>query len=183
MSFLLARKVAMTQLWVDDAVVPVTELKVPAITVSQIKAMDKDGYTAVQVNDGKVKREFRTDDTSTFEVGAAVSLDQFQEGDKIKIAAYSKGRGFQGVVKRHGFAGVGMASHGQKNRQRHPGSIGSTAPQRVVPGRKMAGRMGNERNTISGIKIIKIDAENGALFIKGAVPGARGALVEIRDNR
>ncbi len=183
MSFLLARKVAMTQLWVGDSVVPVTELKVPAIVVSQIKNVDKDGYVAIQLNDGKVKREFRLDDASAYEVGASVSIDQFQEGDEVKIAGYSKGRGFQGVVKRHGFHGVGMASHGQKNRQRHPGSIGSTAPQRVVPGRKMAGRMGTERNTISGMQVVKVDAENGALFLKGAVPGARGALIEIRKNR
>lgn len=182
MSFLLARKVEMTQVWDGDSVVSVTRLSVPDLTVSQIRTVEKDGYSAIQLNEGMRKREFRTDDTSAYEAGASVSLDAFQPGDKVKIAGYSKGRGFQGVVKRHGFHGVGMASHGQKNRQRHPGSIGSTAPQRVVPGRKMAGRMGNERNTIKGIKIVSVDAEGRFILVKGAVPGARGALIEIRKD-
>lgn len=177
MSFLLARKVEMTQIWDGNTVVPVTRLEVPETTVSQVRTADKDGYVAVQLAAGKTKREFRVEDASTYEVGASVALDAFQAGDKVKVTGYSKGRGFQGVVKRHGFGGVGMASHGQKNRQRHPGSIGSTAPQRVVPGRKMAGRMGNERNTIKGIKVVQVDAEGGAIFVKGAVPGARGALI------
>lgn len=179
MSFLLARKVEMTQIWDGDSVTPVTRLDVPETLVSQIRTADKDGYSAVQLAAGKTKREFRIDDTSTYEVGASVPLEDFQPGDIVKITAYSKGRGFQGVVKRHGFAGVGMASHGQKNRQRHPGSIGSTAPQRVVPGRKMAGRMGNERNTVKGMRVVKVDAEDRAIYLKGAIPGARGALTLI----
>lgn len=182
MSFLLARKVEMTQIWEDGSVTPVTRLSVPEITVSQIRTVEKDGYSAVQINDGSFKREIRMDDTSAFEVGASVSIDTFQPGELVKIAGYSKGRGFQGVVKRHGFHGVGMASHGQKNRQRHPGSIGSTAPQRVVPGRKMAGRMGNERNTIKGMRIVQIDADGRFIYVKGAVPGARNALLEIYKN-
>lgn len=185
MSFLLARKVEMTQIWEGNSVTPVTKVAVPMVTVSQIRTADKDGYVAVQVEESKMKtkREFRIDDASTFEVGADMSLEEFKPGDIVKIAGYSKGRGFQGVVKRHGFAGVGMASHGQKNRQRHPGSIGSTAPQRVVPGRKMAGRMGNERNTISGMRIVEVDAENRFIYVKGAVPGARNALLEIRKQK
>lgn len=179
MSFLLARKVEMTQIWEGDSVTPVTRLDVPETVVSQIRSMDKDGYVAVQVAAGKTKREFRMDDASTYEVGASVPLEDFKAGDLVKVTAYSKGRGFQGVVKRHGFAGVGMASHGQKNRQRHPGSIGSTAPQRVVPGRKMAGRMGNERNTIKGLRVVQVDADGRAIYVKGAVPGARGALTLI----
>lgn len=179
MSFLLARKVEMTQIWEGDSVTPVTRLSVPETVVSQIRTADKDGYVAVQIAAGKTKREFRVDDASTYEVGAPVSLEDFQPGDKVRITAYSKGRGFQGVVKRHGFAGVGMASHGQKNRQRHPGSIGSTAPQRVVPGRKMAGRMGNERNTVLGLRVVKVDMDERAIYLKGAIPGARGALTLI----
>lgn len=179
MSFLLARKVEMTQIWEGDTVTAVTRLDVPETLVSQVRTADKDGYTAVQLAAGKTKREFRIDDASAYEVGAAVSIDDFQPGDKVKITAYSKGRGFQGVVKRHGFHGVGMASHGQKNRQRHPGSIGSTAPQRVVPGRKMAGRMGNERNTVQGLKVVKVDADSRAIYLKGAIPGARGSLTLI----
>jgi large subunit ribosomal protein L3 len=182
MSFLLARKVEMTQIWEGNSVTPVTKLAVPENVVSQVRTNDKDGYTAVQLNEGTRKREFRTDDTSTHEVGAVVSLEDFKPGDKLNISGYSKGRGFQGVVKRHGFSGVGMASHGQKNRQRAPGSIGSTAPQRVVPGRKMAGRMGNERNTIKGLRLVEVDAEGRFIYVKGAVPGARGALLEIRKG-
>jgi len=183
MSFLLARKVEMTQIWEGASVTPVTKIAVPELTVSQVRTADKDGYVAVQLHDGKsVKREFRMDDASAYEVGASVSMDDFKAGDTVKIAGYSKGRGFQGVVKRHGFAGVGMASHGQKNRQRHPGSIGSTAPQRVVPGRKMAGRMGNERNSIGGLRIVEIDTDGRFIYVKGAVPGARNALLEIRKQ-
>ncbi len=179
MSFLLARKVAMTQVWDGDKVTPVTRLDIPETAVSQVRTVEKDGYSAIQLVAGTTKREFRIEDASTYEVGAPVSLEEFKPGDKVKITGYSKGRGFQGVVKRHGFAGVGMASHGQKNRQRHPGSIGSTAPQRVVPGRKMAGRMGNERNTIKGLKVVEVDADGRFILIKGAVPGARGALILI----
>ena len=169
----------MTQVWEGNSVTPVTRLDVPETTVSQVRTADKDGYSAIQFDNGTRKREFRTDDASTYEVGASVSLDAFKPGDIVDVVGYSKGRGFQGVVKRHGFGGVGMASHGQKNRQRHPGSIGSTAPQRVVPGRKMAGRMGNERNTIKGLRVVRVDADARAIYVKGAVPGARGALIEV----
>ncbi len=112
-------------------------------------------------------------------VGDVIDVGQFEEGDKVKISGLSKGRGFQGVVKRHGFHG-GPKSHGQKDRLRAPGSIGSTGPQRVMPGKKMAGRMGQERIAIKNLKIIGIDKENNILSIKGAVPGMRGTILEIR---
>ncbi len=105
--------------------------------------------------------------------------DKLKDGDIVMVSGMSKGKGFQGVVKRHGFHG-GPKSHGQKNRLRAPGSIGSTAPQRVIKGRRMAGHMGNERVTVRGLKVAQIKSEEKLIFIKGAVPGARGGLVEIR---
>ena len=103
----------------------------------------------------------------------------FKEGDKVKVSGNSKGRGFQGVVKRHGFHG-GPKTHGQKNRHRAPGSIGSTAPQRVVPGRRMAGRMGNVRVTVKNLVVAEIDAKESTIMLGGAVPGTRGSKIEIR---
>jgi large subunit ribosomal protein L3 len=103
----------------------------------------------------------------------------FAEGDSVRVSGTTKGRGFQGVVKRHGFSG-GPKTHGQKNRFRAGGSIGSTAPQRVTPGRRMAGHMGNERVTLKNLKVVGVDKENGLMFLKGAVPGARGGLLEIQ---
>jgi len=103
----------------------------------------------------------------------------FKEGDKVKVSGNSKGRGFQGVVKRHGFHG-GPKTHGQKNRHRAPGSIGSTAPQRVVPGRRMAGRMGNVRVTVKNLVVAEIDAKESTIMLRGAVPGTRGSKIEIR---
>ncbi len=115
-------------------------------------------------------------------VGDVLDVSQFQEGEKIKVSGLSKGRGFQGVVKRHGFHG-GPKTHGQKDRLRAPGSIGATAPQRVMPGRKMAGRMGQERTTIKNSEIAEIDKENNVLMLKGAVPGMKGTLLEIRSTK
>ena len=108
-----------------------------------------------------------------------VSEPVLEIGDMVKVSGTSKGRGFQGVVKRHGFGG-GPKTHGQKNRHRAPGSIGSTAPQRVVPGRRMAGRMGGKRVTVKNLKVVKVDPENNLLAVKGAVPGKKGTLLEIR---
>ena len=113
-----------------------------------------------------------------FELGAEIKADIFAEGDMVKVSGLSIGRGFQGVVKRHGFAGA-PASHGTKHALRQPGSIGATFPERVPKGRRMAGRMGGERVTVRGLKIAKVDAENNILAIKGAVPGKRGTLLEI----
>jgi len=116
-------------------------------------------------------------------VGDEIKADVFGEGDRVKIAGVSKGKGFAGVVKRHHFGG-GPKSHGQKDRLRAPGSIGATFPERVPKGRRMAGRMGNERNTIRGLQVFKIDADKNILAIKGAVPGHRGTILEIRmDER
>ena len=119
-------------------------------------------------------------DAEKFTPGDEITVVTFQEGDKVRVSGLTKGRGFQGVVKRHGFAGVGGATHGQKNRQRHPGSIGSTAFQRVVKGRRMAGHMGTERVTVKNLAVAAVDAEKNIIYLRGAVPGMRGAILEIR---
>lgn len=210
MKFLLGKKLKMTQIWKNDKVVPVTLVQAGPVVVTQVRTKEKDGYEAVQVGFGTKKpknikkpqrgqfknlgnfqylREFRiksaTDNQQPavkYKVGDILDVSQFQEGDKVNVSGLSKGRGFQGVVKRHGFGG-GPKSHGQKDRLRAPGSIGATAPQRVMPGRKMAGRMGQERTTIKNLEIVGIDKENNILMIKGAVPGMRGTLLEITSTK
>ena len=111
-----------------------------------------------------------------------VDISVFSEGELVKVSGISKGKGFQGTVKRHGFAG-GPKTHGQKNRHRAPGSIGSTAPQRVFPGRKMAGHMGSVRVTVRNLEIVRVDKEKNLLMVRGAVPGANGGLVQIRSAK
>lgn len=173
----------MTQIWKDNVVIPVTVLKAEPNKVAIIRTKDKDGYMALQLQSGKAKKEFgqkdKTLDVSKFKTGDEVAVDFFVEGDMVAVSGTVKGRGFQGVVKRHGFAG-GPKTHGQKNRWRAGGSIGSTAFQRVVPGRRMAGHMGTNRVTIKNLKVVGVDKEQGLLFLKGAVPGARGGVLEIR---
>lgn len=209
MSFILGKKLKMTQVWKGDRMIPVTLIKAEPNVVTQIRNKENDGYTAIQVGFDaskkhlkkpekghfeKVKaqnpeihnvnfrhlKEFRIDSAENYKVGDIIDVSIFKEGDKVKISGLNKGRGFQGVVKRHGFGG-GPKTHGQKNRYRAPGSIGSTAPQRVLPGRKMAGRMGQERITIKNLKIVEIDSQNNILFIKGAVPGYKGTLLEVKN--
>ncbi|MGC9968698.1 MAG: 50S ribosomal protein L3 [Minisyncoccia bacterium] len=184
MSFILGKKVKMTQIWKDGKVVPVTVVRAEANAVTTIRTKEKDGYEAVQVSLGKTKHEFRNRaahpiEMGKFKAGDAVTVDAFKEGEKVLVSGITKGRGFQGVVKRHGFSG-GPKTHGQKNRFRAPGSIGSTAFQRVVPGRRMAGHMGTDRVTIKNLVVAEIDKEKNLIFLRGAVPGARGGLLEIR---
>lgn len=195
MAFILGKKLNMTQVWKKDRVIPVTVIKAEPNKVSLLRKKEKDGYEAVQVQLGKKKREFRTEGTELSarggslpagqagafggKAGDMVNVEAFKEGDLVRITGYSKGRGFQGVVKRHGFGG-GPKTHGQKNRFRAPGSIGSTAFQRVVPGRKMAGRMGNDRVTVKNVEVVQVESEKHLLMLKGAVPGARGGLVQIQ---
>ncbi len=179
MPFLLGKKVKMSQIWVDKKVIPVTIIKAEPNTVSLLRTKEKDGYEAVQLNLGKVKKEFKNHPSfNELKVGDKIDLSIFKVGDVVRISGTAKGRGFQGVVKRHGFAG-GPKTRGQKNRWRAPGSIGSTAPQRVTPGRKMAGHMGSDRITVKNLKIAAILPEKNTLMIKGAVPGYRGTLLEI----
>jgi large subunit ribosomal protein L3 len=170
--------------------------------VVQLRTKDTDGYSAVQIGFGDMPsrkvnkpikghfdkagvaptynlKEFRDLDTS-IEVGQNLTVEQFAKGDKVHVVGKSKGRGFQGVVKRHGFGGVGMATHGQSDRQRHPGSIGqSSYPSRVLKGMKMAGRMGGNRVTTRNMEILEVYPERNLLLIKGSIPGAPNSLVEI----
>ena len=170
----------MTQIWNEGTVIPVTVIKVSPNVISLIRTQEKDGYTAVQLTHGKTKREFRTKNTDV-KLDDQITVEAFQPGDKVQIAGVMKGRGFQGVVKRYNFRG-GPKTHGQKNRLRAPGSIGSTAPQRVFPGRRMAGHMGSTRITVKNLKVAQIDVANNYLLVKGAVPGHRGTLLEIRKS-
>lgn len=191
----------MTQIFSDQGeVFPVTEISAGPVIVTQIKNKNKDGYEAVQVGYGqkaakninkaqkghykdfgnfRYLKEFRLNIDEKIQVGQSIDVSNFETGDKVKIVAFSKGKGFQGVVKRYGFKG-GPRTHGQKHSEREPGSIGATGPQRVFKGTRMGGRMGNDRVTLSKVEIIKIDPKNNKIFVKGGVPGRRGTLVEIQ---
>ncbi len=201
---LLGEKLGMTQVW-DDAnrVVPVTVIKAGPCVVTQVRSPEVDGYSAVQLGYGAIeprkvnkpdaghfakagappKRylvELRTDDASEYTLGQEIGLDTFEAGQEVDITGTTKGKGYSGVMKRHGFHGVG-ASHGAHRNHRKPGSIGACAtPGRVFRGMRMAGRDGNERKTIQNLQIHSIDAEQGVLLVKGAVPGSKGSLVLIR---
>lgn len=177
--FIVGKKVKMSQIWKDRRVIPVTLVEARPNRVSLVRTARRDGYSAVQLQLGRTKKEFRTPADPNVELGDAVDVTSFQEGDTVKVSGTSRGRGFAGVVKRHGFGG-GPKTHGQKNRFRAPGSIGSTAPQRVTPGRRMAGHMGNVRVTVRNVTVAGVDAKKHLLMLKGAVPGAPGSLVEIR---
>lgn len=200
MKFFVGTKVGMTQLFDEGGrVQPVTVISVPKLTVTQVKSKDSDGYSAVQVGYGVQKesrvnkaqrakgnfkgfKEFRMDDASGFASGSVLDASVFQEGDVVAVSAISKGKGFQGVVKRYRFKG-GPRSHGQKHSERERGSSGGgpgRAGGRVVKGMRMAGRMGGDRITVKNLKVIKVDADNAELLVRGAVPGRRGTVVEIR---
>ncbi len=177
-------------------VTPVTLVQAGPCKVTQVKTTDQDGYQAVQIGFGSKRklskplqghlkdldnfrylREFVVDKTEDLKRGADIKAENFEAGEKIKIAASSKGKGFQGVVKRHNFSG-GPASHGHRHVLRSPGSIGAGYPQHVRKGMKMAGRMGNDRKTIE-TKIVNVDAEKNILALKGPVPGINKGLVAL----
>jgi large subunit ribosomal protein L3 len=204
MKAILGLKEKMTQIFDESGTVyPVTVIKTGAATVTQVKNSDKDGYNAIQIGFGERKekniakaqlghhkdlgnfrylKEFRCEELpAEIKVGDKIELSNFVEGDKVRISSFSKGKGFQGVVKRHGFAG-GPRTHGQKHSEREPGSIGATGPQRVFKGTRMAGRMGNDRVTLKGVKVVGVDIENNEIYLKGAVPGRKGTLVEIQGQ-
>ena len=197
MPFILGKKIKMTQVFEGDEVVPVTEILAGPCFVLQIKNKDKDGYEAAQIGFDKITktknikqymkgkeyrfiREFRAV-PGEMKVGDTIKSDIFKKGDMIDASGLTKGRGFTGVVKRHGFHGHNK-THGTKDQIRMPGSIGSTAPQRVFKGKRMAGRMGVERVTLKNLKIIDVQPEKNILIVRGAVPGARNALVEIKSS-
>lgn len=203
MSAILGRKLGMTSIFTEDgAYVPCTVIEAGPCPVVQVRTMDNDGYEAVQIGFGEIAerkvnrpkaghfakanvdatrylKEFRQLANKVAQ-GEIVTVELFQEGDKIKVSSTSKGKGFQGVVRRHHFGGVGMTTHGQSDRPRAPGSIGSSSyPSRVFKGMRMAGRMGGKRITVRGLQILRVMPESNLLLVKGSVPGAINALVEI----
>ena len=204
---IIGKKIGMTQLFQENGeTVAVTAIQAGPSVVTQIKSRDRDGYDAIQVGfvENMVKqsqlsspemghlrglenirylREFRTDDISSVKRGDKVDIGFLKHGDLINIIGFSKGKGFAGVVKRYHFAG-GPKTHGQTDRHRAPGSIGSTTfPGRVLKGKRMAGHMGNERVTARNLEVIQADPERNLLLVKGTVPGANGGLLVIEKVR
>jgi len=198
---MIGKKLGMSQIFDATGLAhPVTVLEVGPCVVTQVRTPERDGYSALQLGFGLSKRlnrpdqghrqasrymsetlrEVRADDVSEFSVGQVVKADAFVEGELVDVIGTSKGRGFQGGVKRHGFRG-GPKTHGQSDRLRAPGSIGSSAtPGRVFKGLRMAGRMGNDRVTIQNLKVLRVDVERNLLLVQGSVPGANDGLVIVR---
>ncbi len=200
--FILGKKIEMTQIFQDNKVVPVTKILAGPCLITQVKNKEKDGYRAVQLGFGKKNlknkplighlkktesekdfnyflREFLIEkEEKEYQLGEKITVDIFKPGDKIKVRGWSKGRGFQGVVKRHGFHGS-PATHGHKDQLRMPGSIGATGPAKVFKGVKMGGRMGGNRVTVNNLEVIGILPKENILLVKGAVPGARNSFLEI----
>ncbi|MCX8112741.1 MAG: 50S ribosomal protein L3 [Bacteroidia bacterium] len=200
---LIGRKVGMTSLFLPEGDVACTIIEAGPCPIVRIRTPERDGYAALQLGYGTIKpkhltkpmagyfkkqgvqpvrilREFRLSDVNTYQVGQVLDVRLFNEGDVVSVTGWSKGRGFAGVVKRHGFAGVGGRTHGQHNRERHPGSMGSnTFPGRVWKGKRLAGRYGNERVTVENLLVLKIIPEKNLLVVSGAVPGPRGGLLLI----
>ena len=200
---LLGKKIGMTSVFsADGKNVPCTVIEVGPCVVTQIKTADKDGYEAVQLGftekkdkhtsapmAGHFKKagvapqrhlaEFKGFD-GEYNLGDTITVDLFNENDFVDIQGTSKGKGFQGVVKRHGFGGVGQSTHGQHNRLRAPGSVGACSyPAKVFKGMRMAGQMGNEKVTIQNLQVLKVIAEHNLLLIKGSIPGSKGSIVLI----
>jgi large subunit ribosomal protein L3 len=185
MKFILGIKENMSEFFSEDgSVIPVTVVSVNPIKVKRVLTKDKDGYDSIQVSWGVEKKlklkEFRLKPTDQVEVKEGDMLDAgiFAPGDKITVSSISKGKGFQGVVKRHGFHG-GPRTHGQKHSEREPGSIGGGLRTRVPKGMRMAGRMGSDRITEKNHKVVLVDKEKNLILVKGAVAGKRGTLVEM----
>lgn len=199
---ILGTKLGMTQVFDDEGrVFPVTVVKAGPCPVTQVRTVERDGYAAVQLGFGETKRvnkplsghfakagvaptrylvEFELD--GEFAAGQTVTVDQFAPGQLVDVTGRSKGKGFSGVMKRHGFAGLG-AGHGVHKVHRAPGSIGACAtPSRVFPGTRMAGRHGGTRITVQSLELVGVDTERNLLLIKGAIPGSNGSLVIVRDG-
>jgi len=200
---LIGKKIGMTRIFDEEGVqVPVTVIEAGPCPVVQVRSQEEDGYRAVQLGFGvkkakrtsraemghaakaglegapRLMREFRIQNGEEYEVGQELTVELFEAGDRVKVTGRSKGRGFQGVVKRYGFAGR-PASHGHPM-SRTPGSLGpGTDPSRVIKGKKMPGRMGGDRTTIRNLQIVRVDGARNLLFVKGGVPGARNGYVLI----
>jgi len=204
---ILGKKIGMTSIFnTEGDLVTVTVIQAGPCKVVSLRSKEKDGYTAVAIGFEEKKekhvskpvlgqfkknsltplktvKEFKGFDTSSLKVGDDIKVDFFKEGDVIKVRGKSKGKGFQGVMKRHNFGGVGGTTHGQSDRLRAPGSIGSSSyPSRVFKGMKMAGRMGFENVTIRNLKVIKIIPEDNLIMVNGAVPGSINSIVELIKN-
>jgi large subunit ribosomal protein L3 len=204
---LLGKKIGMTQIFDDNgAAIPITVIEAGPCYVTQVRDVETDGYTAVQLGFGEIKpkrltggqlghlkrndlpplrylREFRTKKDAEINPGDPVSVTVFEKGDHVDVIGTSKGRGFAGVVKRHGFAG-GPKTHGQSDRQRAPGSIGATSgTARVFKGKRMPGHMGNRRVTTQNLKVVLVDEERNLIGVRGAVPGPKGGLLVIKEAR
>ncbi len=202
---IVGEKVGMTQVWDEEnRVVPVTVLRVSACRVVQVKTPEHDGYSAIQVtlgvkDAGKLTRpeaghfekagvdagrklvELRLDDVSEFTVGQEIGVDVLEQGERVDVTAVSKGKGFAGAMKRHGFGGA-PASHGAHKNHRKPGAVGQCAtPSRVFKGKKLPGRMGNQKVTTLNLEVVKSDPDAEVLLVRGSVPGPRGGTVVIRD--
>jgi large subunit ribosomal protein L3 len=191
--FILGKKLGMSTIYDEkQGALNVTLVQCEPNAVTQIRTVEKDGYGAIQIGIAREKRKEKSaklkkkylkikefkGETKDMKVGDALDISQFEVGDKVKVSGITKAKGFQGVVKRHGFKGS-PKSHGHKHDLRAPGSIGATFPEHVIKGKRMAGRMGGERSSVKNLKIVEIDKENNILFLKGAVPGVKGRIVEI----
>jgi large subunit ribosomal protein L3 len=207
MKFILGKKIEMTQTWKNGNLLTVSKIQAGPCFISQIKKDKSDSYTALQLaydekkekniskpvkghlkkaglknTNARYLKEFRVDEIrGDIKTGACIDVSTFKPGDIVDVSGVSKGKGFQGVVRRHGFAGR-HKTHGNKDQLRAPGSIGAIGPARVFKGARMGGRMGGDRVTIKNLEIIEIDLENNILFVKGAVPGFRGSLLMIKGN-
>jgi large subunit ribosomal protein L3 len=192
--FILGKKISMTRIFKDGIFVPVTLVEAGPCQVLGIKNKDKDGYSAVQIGFVEITKEKYKKKSASgkhfkhikefpldkeYQIGETIDLSLFQEDDSVKVSGISKGKGFQGGVKRWGFSGAN-ATHGTKHNERKIGSIGSAYPQRVIKGRKMPGRMGSDRTTVKNLKVIEVNPEKNIIALKGALPGKRGTLLEIR---
>lgn len=202
---IVGEKVGMTQIWDDqNRSIPVTVVKVPPVRVVQVKTVESDGYSALQVTFGTVKPsrvnkpeaghfakagveagrrlvELRLEDVSGYEVGQELRVDQLVAGQRVDVTGVSRGKGFMGVMRRHNFKGQG-AGHGNHKKHRAPGAIGACAtPARVFKGMKMAGQMGSQKVTTLNLEVVESDGERDLLLVRGAVPGPRGGMVLIRN--
>lgn len=205
MKGILGKKVGMTQIFTEDgSVVPVTVVEAGPMNVVQIKTTDIDGYNAIQlgyhvIKEKKVNKpkqghfnkaqvsfkkyltEFRLDDDNEYEVGQELKVDLFEAGDKIDVSGVSKGKGFQGVIKRYGQS-RGPETHGS-HYHRRPGSLGASSdPSKVFKGKKLPGHMGHKKVTVQNLEIVKIDVEKNLLLVKGAIPGPKGGLLRIKES-
>jgi large subunit ribosomal protein L3 len=204
MSGLIGRKIGMSNIFNSlGELIPVTVIQAGPCKIVSVRTKDKDGYEALQLGFGEKKekkvtkpiagqfkknnlspslllKEFKFPSSVEYKIGDEIKVDLFKEGESIKVRGLSKGKGFQGVMRRHNFGGVGGTTHGQSDRLRAPGSVGASSyPSRIFKGQRMAGRMGQDNVTVSNLKVVKIVPEENLILIKGAVPGAINSIVEL----